>query len=609
MTMEERYFREELDYIRQLGKLQAKEKPHLARFLAEKGTDPDVERLIEGFAFLASTTRAKIDDEFPELTHSLISALCPNYLRPTPSMTIIEYTPDTDTITTPVRVARGEQVKSQSVAMDITDELYSDDERECPPACTFTLSRDVWLLPLRVTSVVNNSSHALGTIDITFACNPKISLASLDLNKLRFWLGNDDNYTRWQLYLWLCRYNSGAELIINDKTISLPDFSLAPVGFDKQDALLPYPKNVYSGYRILQEYLCYPDSFLFFDVCGIQTLPAELTANCFTLRLHFSQPLPVDSKIRENSMRLYCAPAVNLFVHHAEAIALKDGRIEYPLCASLRHPECYDIFAVKQVSSKLRSVSKGRAEMVTREYPEFNGFQHQVEYARQREVIYYQHRKKTSLFRQGFDHFIAFVLADGNKPEDYLLKNEVASVNLICTSRELPIKLLPGDICIPAGKKTAAAPFRNVTKPSTPLWPVQDGSLHWSLLSCMNLNYLSLLDLDALKKILHIFDLPGIHHPQSARLSQQKLDAIERIDTQPVDHLFKGVPVRGLATTLHINPQPFVCEGEIFLLGTMLSFFFSLYASVNSFHELSIINTRTQESYTWADRTGQHALM
>lgn len=32
MEFEERYFREELDYLRQLSKLLATEKPHLARF-------------------------------------------------------------------------------------------------------------------------------------------------------------------------------------------------------------------------------------------------------------------------------------------------------------------------------------------------------------------------------------------------------------------------------------------------------------------------------------------------------------------------------------------------------------------------------------------------
>lgn len=49
MEFEERYFREELDYLRQLSKLLATEKPHLARFLAEKDADPDIERLLLQF--------------------------------------------------------------------------------------------------------------------------------------------------------------------------------------------------------------------------------------------------------------------------------------------------------------------------------------------------------------------------------------------------------------------------------------------------------------------------------------------------------------------------------------------------------------------------------
>lgn len=36
MAFEERYYREELDYLRQLGKLLGQEKPHLARFWLRK---------------------------------------------------------------------------------------------------------------------------------------------------------------------------------------------------------------------------------------------------------------------------------------------------------------------------------------------------------------------------------------------------------------------------------------------------------------------------------------------------------------------------------------------------------------------------------------------
>lgn len=96
MAFEERYYREELDYLRQLGKLLAQEKPHLAHFLAEKEGDPDVERLMEAFAFMSGSLRQKLEDEFPEFTHGLIRMLWANYLRPVPAMTVIAYEPKTD---------------------------------------------------------------------------------------------------------------------------------------------------------------------------------------------------------------------------------------------------------------------------------------------------------------------------------------------------------------------------------------------------------------------------------------------------------------------------------------------------------------------------------
>lgn len=101
-------------------------------------------------------------------------------------------------------------------------------------------------------SVEDHSTPRNGIIDITFTVAPGTDFATLDLNKLRFWLGNDDNYTRYQLYLWFCEYLQSAELVIGDQTIWLPEFMLKAVGFQPQDAMLPWPGNVHSGYRILQ---------------------------------------------------------------------------------------------------------------------------------------------------------------------------------------------------------------------------------------------------------------------------------------------------------------------------------------------------------------------
>ncbi|MGL4455643.1 MAG: type VI secretion system baseplate subunit TssF, partial [Plesiomonas sp.] len=50
-------------------------------------------------------------------------------------------------------------------------------------------------------------------------------------------------------------------------------------------------------------------------------------------------------------------------------------------------------------------------------------------------------------------------------------------------------------------------------------------------------------------------------------------------------------------------------EGELYLFSTVLAHFFSLYASVNAFHLLEVINLDSKECYRWPVQIGQHALM
>ncbi|HFK4065088.1 TPA: type VI secretion system baseplate subunit TssF [Kluyvera ascorbata] len=608
MAFEERYYREELDYLRQLGKLLARDKPYLSRFLAEKAGDPDVERLMEASAFLAGGVRQKLEDAFPEFTHGIIRMLWPNYLRPVPSMSVIEYLPEGN-IKAPVQVLRDELVSSGVRVTSSGRKVLGDDDRTPPSSCHFTLARDIWLQPLQIRDVCNASSLEEGIIDIDFFAENGVSSRALNLNKINFWLGNEDDYTRYQLYLWFSERLMDAELIIGEQHVPLPDLWLKAAGFEREDALLPWPKNVHNGYRVLQEYFCYPESFFFFHLRDAVPLPDNFHGGAFTLRLHFNQPLPVDIKLRASSLHLFCTPVVNLFVHQAEPIAPDGSAPQYPLRASHQNANAYDIFRVKSVSSKISAFDEASGvASASRLWPEFESFNHQMEYSRQREVVYWHHRTKTSLFHRGLEHSIAFVHADGKLPDPAHLSGEALSVSLVCTNRMLPTQLHIGDICVAVGKNPAVASFSNVTRPTRPLYPVTDGDMQWSLISCMNLNYLSLLDREALVQILRTFDLPGIQHPQQARLSQQKLDAIERMETKPVDRLFKGVPVRGLSTTLWINPMPFVCEGEIYQLGNVLTHFFALYASINSFHCLKIINTESQEAWEWQNN-GQHALM
>ncbi|HEX9593485.1 MAG TPA: type VI secretion system baseplate subunit TssF, partial [bacterium] len=85
-----KYYQDELAFLREMGEEFAAAHPQVAHMLAAHGTDPDVERLLEGFAFLTGRIRQKLDDELPEITHTLMGLLWPHYLRPIPAMSVVE---------------------------------------------------------------------------------------------------------------------------------------------------------------------------------------------------------------------------------------------------------------------------------------------------------------------------------------------------------------------------------------------------------------------------------------------------------------------------------------------------------------------------------------
>ena len=82
-----RYYNEELRHLREMGGEFAQQFPKIAARLGMEGlevTDPYVERLLEGFAFLAGRIQLKLDAEFPRFTQRLLEIVYPQFLAPTP---------------------------------------------------------------------------------------------------------------------------------------------------------------------------------------------------------------------------------------------------------------------------------------------------------------------------------------------------------------------------------------------------------------------------------------------------------------------------------------------------------------------------------------------
>ena len=575
-------FRDELTYLRLQGREFARRNPQLAKFLGEQASDPDVERLLEGFAFLTAKLRLKIEDDFDELTHSLLQLLWPNYLRPTPSMTILRFDPVDRAITERQVLPKGMTVLSRPV-----DGV----------ACQFRTCADLPIHPLCIDSVVDEHTRDRSVVRVGLRTLSDQDLDRIDCDQLDLHLSGDDT-TALTLYLWTARYLDELRIVVGDEVRRLPAKNIEFPGFSEEDALLPYPRNVFDGYRILQEYFAFPKRFHYLRIRGLRSIWPAAAAQTASLEFHYSRPMPADVRLRASDIALHCVPAVNLFTHDAEPIILDGCSSDYPLVPSHGPPHAYEIFSIDRVGG---SQAEGDQRGPSREYTNFDSFQHEIERAHGRKALYFRARVDRSPVDDGLRHRIAFMRGD---EDAYIGRRETISAELTCTNRQLPLALGAGDVCVRTQEIPAYATFTSLIAPTPPLRPVLDGSLHWTLISNLSLNYLSLLGADPLKAVLRAYDFAALHDVQHERHSRRRIAALGDAKSEPVNRLIKGRPVRGLRTLLELDPEGFLCEGDLYLFGTVLSHFFSLYASINSFHLLEVKNLGNNETYAWPLQRG-----
>src|SRR5882757_8370433 len=145
------YYNRELQFMREMGAEFAQNYPRIAARLGVDGIDcedPYIERLLEGFAFLAARVQLKIDARHPEFTQHLLEMVYPHFLCPVPSCAIAELQPDfrEDSLQTGAVVARGAALRTSLAKGERT-------------ACEFRTAHEVTLWPL----VVSEASYFSGS--------------------------------------------------------------------------------------------------------------------------------------------------------------------------------------------------------------------------------------------------------------------------------------------------------------------------------------------------------------------------------------------------------------------------------------------------------------
>ena len=614
------YYERELIFLRQMGAEFARKYPRIAARLQlepDKCEDPHVERLIEAFALLAGRVHLKLNDEFPEITESLLNVLYPHYLAPIPSMSVVQFSIDP---------AQGRQTSGSLIGPGTV--LYSKPVRET--RCRFRTCYPVTLWPLEVTAATIESPTPLNSrgvwpeavIKISLRCLNNTKLSKLQLiageqsggvEQLRFYLNGEPQLV-YPLYELLFNNAVRAELrpvVSRTKTrmlTSAPDpvpVRLRAVGFDANEGMLPYTPRSFPGYRLLTEYFAFPEKFLFFDVLGLeQAVQASYGEQCeLVILLHEVTPPP--APIEAGTFRLGCTPVINLFRKTAEPIALTQQQHEYQVIPDIHRPNATEIYAIDEVTSTDPTWQRSRR------FQPFYSIRHTEE--REAQQMFWYATRKASLRRddEGTELFISLVDL-GFDP--HLPAVETLTVHTTCTNRDLPGKMpftgADGEFQI-EGADTRVR-VRCLKKPTATLRPPLRRGAHWRLISHLSLNHLSLVESadgspEALREILLLYDFmdSAATRKQIAGLTGV---ASRRVTRQTGSRIGTGF-VRGLETTLEFDEEQFVGTG-VFLLAAVLERFLGLYVSLNSFNQV-VVRTRQRERELrkWPPRMGEQILL
>jgi len=600
------YYNRELVALRRLGAEFAAAHPKIAgrlRLAPDAVDDPHVARLLEGVAFLAARVQHRLDDEFPELTDALLGVLYPHYLAPLPSCAVVQFDCQPDLLV-PSRFASG-------LALD-TEPVHGE-------TCRFRTAYPLTLWPIAVESVRLSglpltapanpqAGGAVAVLRIALKCaNPEATFAQLGVDRLRFFLRGAVNVAA-PLYELLCAnavsvaYAEGP----NDATpVIVPRDAIEPVGFAAEEALLPWPKRSFSGFRLLTEYFTFPEKYLFLDFTSMDAKTLVSGGKRVEIFVYLDRAVPdLERAVDASVLALGCTPAVNLFMQRCEPVALTETETEYRVVPDARRPAALEVWGIERIRET-------RPDGTQRPWRPFYRLTHGDTEAAAPGAFYHVARRATTGLLSGTEVFLAPHDPDFDpaQPTDAVL-----SVDALCLNRDLPADLPFGGghprIRLVEGA-AAVARVTCLTAPTPTLRPKLREQGFWRLISHLSLGHLSVVGgeegAQALKEVLRLYDLRDSAETRAA------IEGLLAVSAKPgaarVPGARAGAFCRGLDVTLEFDQRSWQ-SGSLYLLASVLDRFLALHATINSFaRTTAILRGRPGRAGAWPARAGARVLL
>ncbi|GHU17250.1 type VI secretion system protein ImpG [Betaproteobacteria bacterium] len=571
------FFEEELEALRVDAVAFAKKYPALAPMLAGSGSDPDVERVLEGSAFLTARIRERLGRNAPLLLQNLLRWTFPQALLPLPSMSIVRFShlPGFDET---LRVPRGTRLASRPVG-EVT--------------CFYSTGHDLLVPPADVAAARAEQPAGSPHFRVTLTLSGKPFAGQGPDAPLILHLAGAANHAAGRFYV-LLRQLAHLEVKAGSTVHRLPASAVRQQFYPLRDSRLPEDRSRNRAYMEILRYFYLPEQLLFLRLDGLAALPGVADGNALEITFCLKPPFERIPEFKRGSFVLGAVLASNVFSAFAEPLTVDHTQVEYPLHPQDEEAKNLDILSVTKVAGLFPG---GRVESY---HP------YELTRALVAPLVY------STRFLRDHDgdgrsrYWITPLYAEGAGGMDALQKH-VLSIELTCCNRDAPNALRIGDICLPTDDSPQAS-FANITVP-TPVLPRPERDLEqWLYLSHLGAHLLPQASASLLRAMLRLYISDAAAAPELAAANLRCCDAILEFSSAEEDRLFGGRLYRGRRLSLTLDPTGFGSFGGLFLFANTLDRFFSGFTSINNYARLVLNVAGSGEQLEWPPRMGERQL-
>lgn len=564
--MKSKYYEAELAYLREAGAQYARQFPNSAGLLAERSADPDVERILEGFAFLAAQVHERADDAVPEIARQYAELLVPRLNRFVPPLTVLQFAPERG-LRTRQTLPRGSAVLGTSPQ---------------GVKCQFRTTSPLTLLPLALEDVRHERPQS--RVDRLVLSFRSAHPSACGTSPLRLFFRGESGF--WgPLRSWFLYCCHSLEVKVGGETVATLDPSaIVGRGYGEEDDLLPIAPLEHDAFSTVADFFCMPEKYAFVDLPPLGTAAGAQ----FEIWGDFINAPKLPRPPVEGDIRLHCVPAVNLFPVDGRPIRFDPLMPESLVLAENYTPVEAEVWRVDKVT--------GLASARRTEYPSFLDYQTLPDQAH-----FFATRRRPSVTASGTDLALSLVSPrDGPPPAE----PEVLSIKLTISNRAAATKLSLGDVSEATRTLGTSAPFKNITAVSPPLYPHDDVELVWRLAAHMGISRRALLDAATLRRLLEAYNFAARFNPRLGNLNALWIESIRAVEVTGGVRVHRGAPITGTLTNIKLDGAKIGSTGEAHLLGEVLNELFARRVPINSFNECRLTIVPSGETRTWPPRNG-----